>query len=112
MPPGYLQLAVAIVAEVIATSALKASNAMSNPLPTILVFGGYLISFYMLSIVVKTIPIGIAYAVWAGVGVVLVGLAGAVLYKQMLDAPAIIGMGLIIAGVITLHLFSKTAVLH
>ena len=92
MHPAYIKLAIAIIAEVVATSALKASEEFTRPIPSVLVIGGYALAFYMLASVVKSIPVGIAYAVWAGVGVVLVGVAGAIIYRQMPDLPAVVGM--------------------
>jgi small multidrug resistance pump len=99
-------LAVAIVAEVVATSALKASNGFSRPGPTVLVVAGYSIAFYCLSLTLKTLPVGIAYAVWSGLGIVLVALVSWLLYGQKLDLPAVLGMALIISGVLVLNLFS------
>lgn len=103
---GYLYLAIAITAEVIATTSMKALAGLSRPLPLLLVIVGYGTSFWMLSLVVKTIPVGIAYAIWAGLGIVLVSAAAAVLYGQKLDLPAVLGMTLIIAGVAVIQLFS------
>jgi len=103
---GYIYLAIAITAEVIATTSMKALDGFSRPLPLLLVVVGYSISFWMLSLVVKTIPVGIAYAVWAGLGIVLVSIAAALLYQQKLDPPAILGMALIVAGVVVIQLFS------
>ncbi len=108
MKLAYAYLGIAIVAEVVATSALKASAGFSQLIPSVLVIGGYALAFYMLSLVVEHIPVGIAYAVWAGVGVVLVALAGAVVYRQVPDLPTIIGMALIIAGVAIIHLYSSS----
>ncbi|CAE6947832.1 Ethidium bromide-methyl viologen resistance protein EmrE [Pseudomonas marincola] len=105
---GYLYLAIAITAEVIATTSMKALNGFSKPLPLLLVVVGYAISFWMLSLVVKTIPVGVAYAVWAGLGIVLVSIAAAVLYQQTLDLAAIAGMALIIAGVVVIQMFSRS----
>ncbi|MBW2551371.1 MAG: multidrug efflux SMR transporter, partial [Deltaproteobacteria bacterium] len=105
---AYVHLGIAIVAEVVATSALKASAGFSQLIPSILVIGGYALAFYMLSIVVESIPVGIAYAVWAGVGVVLVAIAGAIVYRQIPDLAAIIGMALIVAGVVVMHLYSNS----
>lgn len=105
---GYLYLAIAITAEVIATTSMKALNGFSKPLPLLLVIVGYAISFWMLSLVVKTIPVGVAYAVWAGLGIVLVSIAAAVLYQQTLDLAAIAGMALIIAGVVVIQVFSRS----
>ena len=105
---AYLYLALAILAETIATSALKASEEFTKLLPSAIVLIGYGISFYFMTLVLRTIPIGITYAVWSGVGIVLIATFGAVLYKEIPDLPAVIGMGLIVAGVIVIHLFSKT----
>lgn len=105
---SYVYLAIAIVAEVIATSSMKALQGFSKPLPLFLVVVGYVISFWMLSLVVKTIPVGIAYAIWAGLGIVAVSIAAVVLYDQRLDMPAIIGMGLIVSGVVVIQLFSHS----
>lgn len=107
---GYLYLALAIVAEVIATSALKPSQEFTKLVPSLIVIVGYGAAFYFLTLVLKTIPVGIAYAIWAGMGVVLVAIVAAVLFKQVPDLPAIIGMVLIVSGVVVIHLFSDTAV--
>jgi small multidrug resistance pump len=106
---NWLFLAIAIVAEVIATSALKASEGFSKLLPSLLVVVGYGIAFYMLSRVLSAIPVGIAYAIWSGAGIVLVSLVGLFFYKQRLDFPAMLGIGLIIAGVVVMQVFSKTS---
>lgn len=104
---AYLHLAIAIIAEVAATSALKASEQFTRLAPSIIVIVGYIISFYFLTLVLKTIPVGITYAIWSGVGIVLVAIIAAILYKQVPDLPAVLGMGLIIAGVVVIHVFSK-----
>ncbi|TCT05629.1 DMT family transporter [Aquabacter spiritensis] len=104
----YLILFVAIVAEVVATSALKAAEGFTRPLPSIIVVVGYAIAFYCLSLTLRTLPVGIAYALWSGVGIVLVAGIGAVLYGQKLDLAAIVGLGLIIAGVLVVNLLSKS----
>jgi len=104
---AYLYLAIAIIAEVTATSALKASEEFTKAIPSAIVVAGYGIAFYCLTLVLRTIPVGITYAVWSGLGIVLVAVAGSILYKQVPDIPAIIGMGLIVAGVAVIHLFSK-----
>ena len=106
---GYLYLAIAVIAEVIATLSLKASEEFSKPLPSTLVVIGYCVTFYFLSLVLKTIPVGIAYAIWAGMGIVLVAIAGMILFGQKLDVPAIIGMLLVVSGVVVMSLFSKSA---
>ncbi len=105
---AYLDLAFSIVSEVIATSALKASAEFTKLIPSVIVVIGYGISFYLMTLVLKTIPLGITYAIWSGVGIVLVAVVGAYLYKQVPDLPAVIGMALIISGVIVIHMFSKT----
>lgn len=104
----WLFLGTAIVSEVIATSALKASNGFTSLWPSITVVIGYAISFYFLALTLKFIPVGIAYAIWSGLGIVLISLIGFALFDQKLDLPALIGMGLIISGVIVMNMFSKT----
>ena len=105
---AYLYLAIAIVSEVIATSALKISNGFTNPLPSFIVIIGYAAAFYFLSIVLRTMSVGIAYALWSGIGVVLIVAVGAVLFKQIPDLPAIAGMILIVLGVVIINTFSNT----
>jgi small multidrug resistance pump len=107
---GYIYLSIAIVAEVIGTSALKAADGFTKLGPSILVVVGYSVAFYCLSIVFKTIPVGTAYAIWSGAGIALISIIGIVFFQQMLDWPAIIGITLIIAGVATINIFSKVAV--
>ena len=104
----WLFLGVAIVSEVIATSALKASDGFTRLLPSVIVIVGYGIAFYCLALVLRTLPVGIVYAIWSGVGVALIALVGWLLYGQTLDLPAIVGIGLIVAGVAVLNVFSKT----
>ncbi len=111
MKIGYLYLSFAIVAEVIATSALKASDGFTRPWPTTIVVLGYGAAFYFLSLVLKTVPVGVAYAIWGGAGIVLIALIGWLVLKQPLDLPAILGIGLIVAGVAVIQLFS-TATPH
>jgi len=105
---AYLYLVIAIIAEVAATSALKASAEFTRLFPSLIVIIGYGVAFYFMTLVLRTIPIGITYAIWSGVGIVLVSVVGVFLYKQIPDIPAIIGMGLIIIGVVVIHVFSKT----
>lgn len=107
---GYVYLCLAVVAEVIGTSALKASEEFTKLGPTLLVIAGYGIAFYMLTWVLRTIPIGVAYAIWSGIGIALISLIGVVVFRQSLDLPAVIGIGLIVAGVAVINLFSKVAV--
>jgi small multidrug resistance pump len=104
----FLFLIIAIVAEVIATSALKATDEFSRLWPTLLAIAGYICAFYFLTLALRVFPVGIAYAIWAGLGIVLVAIVGVVLYGQHLDLPAIVGIGLIIAGVLVINLLSKT----
>jgi small multidrug resistance pump len=106
---GYWYLAIAIGAEVIATMALKASDGFSHAISSTVCIIGYAIAFYFLSLVLKTVPVGIAYAIWSGMGIVLIGLLSAMFYKQIPDLPAVLGMVLILAGVIVINVFSKAA---
>jgi small multidrug resistance pump len=106
---NYVYLFAAIVSEVIATSALKAAEGFSRFWPSVIVIVGYGLAFYCLSLTMRTIPIGVAYAIWSGVGIVLIALVGLLFYRQSLDAPALIGMALILAGVLIINVFSKTA---
>jgi len=104
---AYMYLAIAILAEVVATSALKASAEFTQLVPSILVVVGYSAAFYFMMLTLRTIPVGITYAIWSGLGIVLVAAVAAVLYKQIPDLAAMLGMGLIIAGVVVIQLFSK-----
>jgi small multidrug resistance pump len=104
---AWTWLVVAIIAEVIATSALRASNGFSRLVPSTIVVVGYALAFYGLSLTLKSIPVGIVYAVWSGVGIVLITLVAMALYRQVPDLPAVLGLGLILAGVVVLNLFSK-----
>jgi small multidrug resistance pump len=103
---SYFWLATAIVGEVIATTALKASDQFRRPGPTILVITGYLDAFYALSLTLKSLPVGIVYAIWSGLGIVLVGIAAALIYREVPDRAAVLGMALIIAGVVAINAFS------
>ncbi|MHB1425335.1 MAG: DMT family transporter [Gemmataceae bacterium] len=103
----YLYLTIAILAEVIATNALKASESFTKPLPSLLVVVGYGAAFFFLSLCLKSMSIGVAYALWSGLGLILVTVAAAVIYKQIPDGWAIVGMALIVAGVMVLNLLSK-----
>jgi len=105
---SYLFLAIAIIAEVIATSALKASENFTQLWPSLLTLIGYAVAFFCLSLTLRTMPMGIAYAIWSGVGIVLISAIGWIAFGQKLDLPAIIGLGLIIAGVLVVNLFSRT----
>ena len=107
---SWLFLAIAIVAEVVATSALKSSEGFTRLGPSALVVGGYGVAFYFLSLVLKTIPVGVAYAVWSGLGIVLIAAVAWLVHGQKLDAWAFVGMGLIVSGVAVLNLLSKASV--
>ena len=102
----FVYLAIAILAEVIGTSALKASNGFTVLLPSLVVVTGYSVSFYFLSLALRAIPVGIAYAIWSGVGVALITLIGWVVFRQRLDAAALVGLALIVAGVVVIQVFS------
>jgi small multidrug resistance pump len=104
---NYVMLAVAILAEVIATTAMKQSQGFSRLPWTLVTVVGYAVAFYFLSQTLKTIPTGIAYAIWSGVGIVLISAAAWAFQGQKLDAPALAGMGLIISGVVVMNVFSK-----
>lgn len=106
---SYVYLALAIIAEVIATSALKASNEFTRLWPSVLVVVGYLMAFYLLTLVLRTVPVGIAYALWAGLGIVLVTLVGIAVYGERPDLPAVLGMAMIIGGVAVIQVFSSVS---
>ncbi|MFZ5601508.1 MAG: DMT family transporter [Pseudomonadota bacterium] len=105
---SWIFLSIAIVSEVIGTSALKASDGFSRLWPSVLVVLGYGTAFYCLSLTLRTIPVGVAYAVWSGLGVVLITLVAWIFLDQKLDLPAMLGMGLIVAGVLVMNLFSRS----
>ena len=105
----WLFLSAAIASEVIATSALKSTQGFTRLWPSLIVLTGYSVAFYFLSLTLRTLPVGIAYAVWSGAGVALIALIGWLFLEQRLDMPAIFGMLLIVAGVIVINVFSKSA---
>jgi small multidrug resistance pump len=105
---NFFFLGIAIVFEIIATSALKKSEQFTQLIPSIITVEGYFAAFYFLSFAIRTIPVGIAYAIWSGVGIVLITIIGAVFFKQIPDFPAIIGLLLIMIGVVVINVFSKT----
>lgn len=105
----WLYLGIAILAEVLATSSLKSSEGFTRPWPSLATIAGYGVAFYFLSLTLKTIPVGIAYAIWSGVGIVLIALIAWLVHGQKLDLAAVVGMGLIMAGVIVINGFSKAA---
>jgi len=104
----YAYLAVAIVSEVIATSCLKASDSFTRLWPSVATVAGYGVSFYFLSLTLRAVPTGVAYAIWSGVGIVLISLVGWLWFGQRLDGPAIAGMAMIVAGVLVINVFSKS----
>jgi small multidrug resistance pump len=105
----YLWLLMAICSEVLATSMLKAAESFTRPLPSVIVVLGYGFSFYCLSQALKTMPVGIAYAIWSGIGTVMIALVGLFFYHQTLDRAALLGISMIVAGVAILDFFSKSA---
>jgi small multidrug resistance pump len=104
---NYVYLIIAIVAEVMATSALKASDGLTKPLSVLVMAVGYGLAFYFLSLTIRTIPVGVAYGIWSAFGIVLIAAIGALWFRQPLDLPATIGLGLIVTGVIVVNLFSQ-----
>ncbi|MDR7016379.1 multidrug efflux SMR transporter [Acinetobacter sp. 3657] len=107
---NWMFLFIAIIAEVIATSALKSSEGFTKPIASIIVVLGYIIAFYCLSLTLKTIPVGIAYAIWSGLGIVLISAVAWIVFDQKLDVWGIVGIALIMCGVLILNLLSKTSV--
>lgn len=110
MPAHYVYLFLAVLAETIGTSALHASQQFTKLWPSLLVLCAYAISFYLLSLTLKYMPVGIMYALWSGAGILLIALIGWLVFRQALDMPAVIGMVLIVGGIVIIQLFSKTAV--
>ncbi|WP_018970219.1 DMT family transporter [Rubritalea marina] len=106
---AYLFLLVAILAEIIGTSALKASDGFTKVVPSSIVLVAFSVAFYFLSLSLRSIPVGVAYAIWSGVGIVLISIVGWVVFKQSLDLAAMLGIGLIVAGVVVLNFFSKVS---
>jgi len=107
--PVYVYLAVAVLFETIGTTALQASQQFTKFWPSVLVVLAYSVAFYMLSITLRTMPVGVVYALWSGLGVILIACIGYVVFGQKLDGPALLGLALIIAGIAVINLFSKTA---
>ncbi|MDI9245790.1 multidrug efflux SMR transporter [Marinobacter sp. CHS3-4] len=103
----WLFLAVAIIAEVVGTSFLKQADGFTRFWPSVTVVASYVIAFYFLSLTLKTLPVGLAYAVWAGAGVALIALVGLIFFGQVLDWPALVGIALIVSGVVVINLFSS-----
>ncbi|MFI0398687.1 MAG: DMT family transporter [Thiolinea sp.] len=107
---AYFYLAIAIISEVIATSALRNSAEFTKLWPTVIMIIAYGSAFYFMTLALRTIPLGITYAIWSGLGIVLISLVGVLFYHERLDLPAVLGMGLIIVGVLVINLFSKMVV--
>lgn len=107
---AFVYLILAVLAEVVATSALKSSAGFTRLAPSAVVVVGYGLAFYLLSLVLRTLPVGVAYAIWAGLGIVLVTLVGVVAFGERPDMPAVLGILLIVAGVVLLQMFSKMSV--
>ncbi|WP_285019148.1 multidrug efflux SMR transporter [Novosphingobium sp. fls2-241-R2A-195] len=106
---NWLYLVGAIGFEIIATSALKATDGFTRAVPTAVTVACYVAAFFCLSVALRTIPMGVAYAIWSGVGIVAISVIGLVAYRQQLDAPALAGIALILAGTLVINLFSKPA---
>lgn len=104
----YAALIVAIIFEIVATSFLKTSEQYTRLWPTVMTFVCYTVSFYFLSYTLRTMPVGIAYALWSGIGIILISLVGLFVFRQSLDLPAVIGIGLILAGVVVINVMSKS----
>ena len=109
MPKTYLILLLAVAAETIGTSALQASQQFSKLLPSVLAVIAYGTSFWLLSLTLKTLPVGVVYALWSGLGIVLIAIIGYLVFGQKLDWPAVLGIAMILAGILVINLFSKTA---
>ncbi|WP_286145208.1 SMR family transporter [Thalassobius sp. I31.1] len=109
MPMHYVYLICAVIAETIGTASMQASQQFTKPLPSLVVVISYAVSFYLLSLTLKFMPVGVVYALWSGLGIVLIALIGLAVFGQKLDLPAVIGLGLIIAGVLVINLFSHSA---
>lgn len=109
MTNTYLILFLAVVAETIGTSALQASQQFTRLWPSVTVVLAYGLAFFLLGWALKAIPVGIAYAIWSGLGIVMIALIGFLVFGQRLDAPAVLGLAMILAGILVIHLFSNTA---
>ncbi|EBA08982.1 DMT family transporter [Sagittula stellata] len=105
----YLILILAVVAETIGTTALQASQQFTRPMPSVVVAVAYAAAFYLLSMVLKVMPVGVTYAIWSGLGIVLIAVIGRVVFGQKLDLAAVLGMGMILAGIVVIHLFSRAS---
>ena len=106
---NYVFLSVAILCEVVATTALKQTDGFTRLLPSLVTVAGYALAFYFLSLPLRSLPVGVIYAIWSGVGIVLISIIAYFVYGQVLDLPALVGIGLILAGVLVINLFSQSA---
>ncbi len=109
MPIQYVYLFIAVIAETIGTTALQASQQFTKALPTVIVVVAYGVAFYLLGLALKSIPVGVAYAIWSGLGIFCIAIIGFVVFGQKLDLAAIAGLALIVAGILVIHLFSSTS---
>ena len=109
MPVAYIYLVIAVIAETIGTSALQASAQFSKFWPSVIVVVGYSVAFYFLGLTLKFVPVGVAYALWSGLGIVFISLIGVLVFSQKLDFAAVAGMILIIAGIAVIQLFSSSS---
>lgn len=109
MPPHYIYLAFAVLAETIGTTALQASQQFSRLVPSLVVIVSYAAAFYLLALALRFMPVGVLYAIWSGLGIVLIAFIGFLVFGQRLDLPAVLGIGLIVAGIVVIQLFSGTA---
>ena len=109
MPKTYLILLLAVIAETAGTTALQASQQFSRFWPSVLVVAGYGCAFYLLALTLKVMPVGVVYAIWSGLGIVLIALIGYLVFGQRLDWPAVLGLAMILGGILIIHLFSATA---
>lgn len=110
MNPGHVFILLAVVAETIATAALQMSEQFSRVIPTAVSLLGFAVALYLMSLTLKYIPLGVTYAVWSGLGIVLVSVVGFLLFNQKIDLAGLLGIALILIGILVIHLFSKTAV--
>jgi len=110
MPAHYFHLILAVFAETIGTTALQASHQFTRPGPSIVVVIAYAVSFYLLSLALSVMPVGLVYAIWSGIGIIFIALIGLVVFGQRLDLPAILGLGMIVAGILVIHLYSGSTI--
>jgi len=108
MPAHYIYLILAVLFETIGTTALQASQQFSRAGPTLVVIVAYALAFYLLGLTLKFMPVGVVYAIWSGLGIVFIACIGFIVFGQKLDLPAVIGLGLIIAGILVIHLLSNS----